>query len=81
MWLNSSCLLVYVFGNVCALCIKVLVVLILCLMSWCVLKSRYLSACVGCLNTSILRSLPYCVISASRKEILLSCSSSIVKKY
>ena len=58
VWLSSSCLLVFVLSNVCGLCIRVLAALILCLMSWCELKSRYLSVCVGFLNTSILTSLP-----------------------
>ena len=86
MWLSSSCLLACVLGNVSALCIRVLAALILCLMSWCELKSRYLCVCVcvcvcvGFLNTSILRLLPCRVISVSKKEILLSCSSSTVKE-
>ena len=80
MWLNSSCLLARVPGNVSALCIRILAVLILCLMSWCELKLRYLSVCVGFLNTSVLRLLPCHVISVSKKEILLSCSSLIVKE-
>ena len=46
MWLSSSCLLACVLGNVSALCIRVLAALILCLMSWCELKLRYLSVCV-----------------------------------
>ena len=80
MWLSSSCLLAFVLGNVSALCIRVLAALILCLMSWCELKSRYLSVCVGFLSTSILRLLPCRVISVSKREILLSSSSSIVKE-
>ena len=80
MWLSSSCLLACVLGNVSALCIRVLAALILCLLSWCELKSRYLSVCVGFLNTSILRLLPCRVISVSKKEILLSCSSLTVKE-
>ena len=80
MWLSSSCLLACVLGNVSALCIRLLAALILCLMSWCELKSRYLSVCVGFLSTSILRLLPCRVISVSKREILLSSSSSIVKE-
>ena len=45
MWLSSSCLLACVLGNVSALCIRVLAALILCLMSWCELKSRYVCVC------------------------------------
>ena len=55
------------FGNVCALCIRVMVVLILCVMSWGELMSRFLSVFVGFLNASILRSLPCRVISISRE--------------
>ena len=79
MWLSSPCLLACVLGNVSALCILVLAALILCLMLWCELKlkSRYLSVCVGLLSTSILRLLPCRVISVSKREILLSSSSSI----
>ena len=51
MWLSSSCLLACVLGNVSALCIRVLAALILCLMSWCELKSRYLSVCASFLTT------------------------------
>ena len=79
MWLSSPCLLACVLGNVSALCILVLAALILCLMLWCELKlkSRYLSVCVGLLSTSISRLLPCRVISVSKREILLSSSSSI----
>ena len=80
MWLSSCCLLACVLGNVSALCIRVLAALIWCLMSWCELKSRYLCVCVGFLNTSILKLLPCRVISVSKKEILLSYSSSTVKE-
>ena len=69
-----------VLGDVCALCVSVLAVLILCLMWWCDLGSRCLSVCEGFLNTSILRSLPFRVVGVCRGEILLSCSSSIVKE-
>ena len=67
MWLSSSCSLACVLGNVSALCIRVLAALILCLMSRCELKSRYLSVCVGFLSTSILRLLPCRVISVSKR--------------
>ena len=61
-WLSSSCLLLCVLGNVCALYIRVLAMLILYFMSWCELKTRYLSVCLGFLNTAILSSL-YIIIS------------------
>ena len=55
VFLTSSTL----HSNVCALYIRVVAELILCFMSWCELKARYLSVYLGFLNTSILRSLYY----------------------
>ena len=66
---SSSCLVECVVGKVCAPYIRVLAALILCLMSWWELTSRYLSVCVDFLWMPISRLLPCRVISVSRKEI------------
>ena len=69
-----------VLGRLHALFRRVEAVLILCFFSWCELKSKYLSVCVGFLYTSMVIFPLFLLARVSRKAIWPLLSVSIVKE-